>query len=209
VVAVHPGIGNRMRQWPAEHFATLLDLLVGQNAVNALLIGGIEEAELAAEVLGRVANRDAVVSVVGLTSLRQLPELLGACALYIGNNSGPKHVGAALGVAIIGIHSGVVDAIEWGPIGKRAVALRRNMACSPCYLSRREDCPRTFACMRGLTPAAVQRVAEILLGRPLERRSIRPLTEGEPQTVLAPKGRMSNAKPQRSRSRRVLSVAAD
>jgi ADP-heptose:LPS heptosyltransferase/GT2 family glycosyltransferase len=209
VVAVHPGVGNSMRQWPAEHFATLIDLLVEQNAVNALLIGGIEEAELAAEVLRRVANRDAVVSVVGLTSLRQLPELLGACALYIGNNSGPKHVAAALGVATIGIHSGVVDAIEWGPIGKRAVALRRNMACSPCYLSRREDCPRAFACMRGLTPAAVQRVAEILLARPLERRSIRPLIEAEPQTTLAPKRRMSKAKPHRSRSRRVLSVAAD
>jgi ADP-heptose:LPS heptosyltransferase/GT2 family glycosyltransferase len=209
VVAVHPGVGNAMRQWPAEHFAALIDLLVEENAVNALLIGGIEEAKLATEVLDRVTNRDAVLSVVGLTSLRQLPELLAACALYIGNNSGPKHVAAALGVATIGIHSGVVDAIEWGPIGERAVALRRNMACSPCYLSRREDCPRAFACMRGLAPAAVQKVAETFLGRPLERRAVRPLTETEPESMAAPKGRMSRAHSQRSRRRRVLAAAAD
>ena len=158
-----------MRQWPAEHFASLIDLLVEKNAVNAVLIGGAEEAELAEEVLDQVANRDAVVSVVGKTPLRQLPDLLRACALYVGNNSGPKHIAAALGVPTIGIHSGVVDAIEWGPIGKRAVAVRRNMTCSPCYLARLEDCPRGFACMRGLEPTSVQEVSEVFLARPVEQ----------------------------------------
>src|SRR6185437_16911115 len=104
VVAVHPGVGNAMRQWPAEHFASLIDLLVEKNAVNAVLIGGAEEVELADEVLARVANRNAVVSVVGKTPLRQLPDLLRACVLYVGNNSGPKHIAAALGVPTIGIH---------------------------------------------------------------------------------------------------------
>ncbi len=160
-----------MRQWPAEHFASLIDLLVEQNAVNAVLIGGPEEAELATQVLDQVAHRDAVVSLVGRTPLRELPALLSACALYVGNNSGPKHIAAALGVPTIGIHSGVVDAVEWGPIGKRAVALRRNMTCSPCYLARMEDCPRNFACMRGLEPTIVQEVSEVFLARPVERHS--------------------------------------
>ena len=177
VVAVHPGVGNVMRQWPAEHFAALIDLLVEKNGVNVILIGGAEESELADEVLEQVVNRSAVVSVVGKTSLRQLPELLRACVLYVGNNSGPKHIAAALGVPTIGIHSGVVDAIEWGPIGTRAVALRRNMACSPCYLTRQEDCPRGYACMRGLEPIAVQEASEVFLARPVERPAITPLIE--------------------------------
>ena len=186
VVAVHPGVGNAMRQWPAEHFASLIDLLVEKNGVNAVLIGGAEEAELADEVLARVANRNAVVSVVGKTPLRQLPDLLRACVLYVGNNSGPKHIAAALGVPTIGIHSGVVDAIEWGPIGRRAVALRRNMTCSPCYLARMEDCPRGFACMRGLEPGAVQEVSAILLARPVDRQVIEPLVEPEPPVAAPP-----------------------
>ncbi len=198
VVAVHPGVGNAMRQWPAEHFAALIDLLVEKNAVNAVLIGGPEEAELAAEVLGQVVHRDSVVSLVGKTPLRELPALLSACALYVGNNSGPKHIAAALGVPTIGIHSGVVDAIEWGPIGKRAVALRRNMACSPCYLARREDCPRNFACMRGLEPTIVQEVSEVFLARPVERRIVVPLVEPVVVAVAAP---MPKAQP-KSRKRR-------
>jgi len=210
VVAVHPGVGNVMRQWPTEHFAALIDLLVEKNAVNAVLIGGAEEAELAEEVLGRIANRNAVVSVVGKTPLRQLPELLRACALYVGNNSGPKHIAAALGVPTIGIHSGVVDAIEWGPIGRRAVALRRNMMCSPCYLARLEDCARGYACMRGLEPTAVQEVAEILLGRPVEARSVEALIEPAPPQAAPPEmlKRKQGAKPRRGRRRQVSSASA-
>ncbi len=210
VVAVHPGVGNVMRQWPAEHFASLIDLLVEKNAVNAVLIGGAEEAELAEDVLNRVANRNAVVSVVGKTPLRRLPDLLRACALYVGNNSGPKHIAAALGVPTIGIHSGVVDAIEWGPIGRRAVAVRRNMTCSPCYLARLEDCPRGFACMRGLEPGAVQEVSEIFLARPVTRPVVEPLLEPEPPMTAPPEVLRTRpaAKPRRNRRRQVSPAPA-
>ena len=91
----------------------------------------------------------------GSTSLADLTGLLRACALYLGNNSGPKHIAAALGVPTIGIHSGVVDAAEWGPIGPRAIALQRNMVCSPCYLVKpgglraRHGLPETAGAGRG------------------------------------------------------------
>jgi len=155
--------------------------------------------------------------------------LLRACALYVGNNSGPKHIAAALGVPTIGIHSGVVDAIEWGPIGARAIAVRRNMACSPCYLARTEDCPRAFACMRGLEPIAVQEVAEIFLARPVLRPAVTPLVEPvfvapvpiagpEPAEAASPskaarrrspRGERSAPRPRRRRSRQDATVSAD
>ncbi|MGE0415561.1 MAG: glycosyltransferase family 9 protein [Acetobacteraceae bacterium] len=167
VVAIHPGVGTIMRQWPAEHFAGLIDLLVERHGVNAVLIGGPDEAELADEVISRVLHAGSVMSLIGKTPLRDLPGLLASCKLYVGNNSGPKHIAAALGVPTIGIHSGVVDAIEWGPVGARAIALRRNMACSPCYLARFEDCPRSLACLRGLEPVAAYEAAEAMLARPI------------------------------------------
>ncbi len=90
--------------------------------------------------------------MAGKTSLAELPSLLLNCVLYIGNDSGPKHIAAAVGIPTIGIHSGVVDPVEWGPIGPSAVALRRNMTCSPCYLANAEDCPRALACLSTWTP---------------------------------------------------------
>jgi ADP-heptose:LPS heptosyltransferase/GT2 family glycosyltransferase len=167
VVAIHPGGSNVMREWPARNFAALIDLLVERNSVNVVLIGGPEEAELTIDVLGRVFNRDAVRSLVGKTSFDDLRTILSACALFVGNNSGPKHIAAALGIPTVGIHSGVVDATEWGPLGPRAVAVQRNMACSPCYLLKPEDCPRGFACMRDLEPTIVHQVSQVLLARPI------------------------------------------
>ena len=163
VVAVHPGVGTVMRQWPAEHFANLVDLLVERDGVNVVLIGGPDEVELAGQVLDSIARRDAVVSLAGKTSLSGLTELLACCALYVGNNSGPKHIAAAIGVPTIGVHSGVIDSAEWAPIGKRAMALRRNMSCGPCYLARLEDCPRNLACLRELEPVSVWHACRTLL----------------------------------------------
>lgn len=165
VVAVHPGVGAVMRQWPAEYFASVIDLLIEQDATNVLLIGGRDEAELAEEVLRLVVHRQNVVSLVGRTSLGELRGLLRACALYLGNNSGPKHIAAALGVPTIGIHSGVVDAAEWAPVGPRAIAVQKNMICSPCYLVKPDECVRDLACLKRLEPGVVHRYCQMMLAR--------------------------------------------
>jgi ADP-heptose:LPS heptosyltransferase/GT2 family glycosyltransferase len=163
VVCVHPGVGNVMRQWPAAHFAQLIDRLVENHGVRVVLIGGGDEQALGEEVLAEVAATDSVLSLIGRVPLADLPRLLSSCALFVGNNSGPKHIAAALGVPTVGIHSGVVDATEWAPLGPRAVAVRRSMACSPCYLARPQDCHRELACLAGLAPATVYAVCARLL----------------------------------------------
>jgi ADP-heptose:LPS heptosyltransferase/GT2 family glycosyltransferase len=167
VVAMHIGAGNITKTWPAEYFSALIDLLTERNGVNVMLIGGPDEREASEALLETLLRPDAVASVAGQTKLDELPGLLSACCLYIGNDSGPKHIAAALGIPTIGIHSGVVDATEWAPVGRRAVALRRNMTCSPCYLAKAEDCPRSLACLRFMEPSVVHQTATMLLARPV------------------------------------------
>ena len=166
VVAIHPGAGNITKQWPEEHFSALIDLLIEKNDVNILLVGGPDEVEIADALMEAVLHPEAVASMAGQTSLVMLPRVLAACVLYIGNDSGPKHIAAAMGLPTIGIHSGVVDATEWGPVGRRAVAMQRNMTCSPCYLAVAADCPRGLACLNLLEPGDVHRLAETMLARP-------------------------------------------
>ena len=170
VVAIHPGAGNITKQWPESHVTGLITLLIERNDVAVLLIGGEEDREIATAILERVARPDRIASTAGEVTLRDLPRLLAACALYIGNDSGPKHIAAAMGVPTIGIHSGVVDPGEWAPMGERTVALHRNMSCSPCYLAKAGDCPRGLACIRMLEPALVHQMAETFLARPVAER---------------------------------------
>ncbi len=165
VVAIHPGAGNVTKQWPVEHFSALIDLLVERNDVAIMLVGGPDDVDVADALMEMVQHPDAVASMAGKTSLADLPRLLKTCVLYIGNDSGPKHIAAAVGIPTVGIHSGVVDPVEWGPIGPNAVALRRNMTCSPCYLAKAEDCPRSLACLRLFEPNMVYETADLLLKR--------------------------------------------
>jgi ADP-heptose:LPS heptosyltransferase/GT2 family glycosyltransferase len=165
IVCVHPGVGNSVRQWPPAQYAALADLLTTEAGVSVVLIGAAEEAVIAEDVMRcAVAAPGRVESLVGRVRLTDLPDVMRACVLFVGNNSGPQHLAASLGVPVIGIHSGVVDAAEWAPLGSQAMAIRRRMVCSPCYLEFASDCPRALACLTGLQPREVFAHCKRLLG---------------------------------------------
>jgi O-antigen biosynthesis protein len=172
LVAVHAGAGNITKQWPAEHFAALIDLLIACDGAGIVLIGGPDDVAVSQAIIAQAARPEAIACLAGCMSLAGLPQLLAACDLFIGNDSGPKHIAAALDIPTIGIHSGVVDANEWAPVGRRAVAVQRNMTCSPCYLANAADCPRNLACLRRLEPTMVHHLAQMFLASPLRHASI-------------------------------------
>jgi ADP-heptose:LPS heptosyltransferase/GT2 family glycosyltransferase len=163
LVCIHPGGGSAIKQWPSEHFATLIDLLAEGEKARAILVGSKDESEIANSVIRHVKSQESVISLVGRTGIADLPDIIRASDLFVGNDSGPKHLAAGLTVPTVGVHSGSVDAVEWGPLGPHAVALRRNMNCSPCYLDNIDDCHRGHACMRGLLPREVYHICQRLL----------------------------------------------
>jgi len=163
VACVHPGAGNEMKQWPEEYFIALIELLVTEGGVNVVLVGGPDEVEIGGRILSALSRPAAVRSIIGELSLAGLTGLLSRCTLYVGNDSGPKHIAAAVGIPTVGIHSGTVDPTEWGPMGPQAVAIARQMSCGPCYLNRLADCVRGLACIRQIGPAVVFEVCRRFL----------------------------------------------
>ncbi len=95
------------------------------------------------------------------TDLRELATLLRGAALFLGCDSGPAHLAAALGVRCVSVF-GPTDPGRNGPYGSRsaAVQLERPLDCQPCW---RRTCSRgDFACMERLDP---DRVAEACMAR--------------------------------------------
>jgi ADP-heptose:LPS heptosyltransferase len=172
LVCVHPTAGNEMKQWPIEYFAALIDRLVGNDDVRVVLVGGPGDEETANRIVARLRHPEPVTSLVGQVPLSELPGVLLGAALFVGNDSGPKHIAAGLGVPTVGIHSGTVDVREWGPIGPTAVAVAREVVCSPCYLSKPEDCRRGLVCLRQLAPEKVYEACKRLLLSVPETRSV-------------------------------------
>jgi ADP-heptose:LPS heptosyltransferase/GT2 family glycosyltransferase len=163
IVGIHPAAGAENRQWPAQHFAALIDLLAAEEGMRSLIVGSPEDGAIAQAVLAQAARPDAVRSLVGRTGVGDLPLVLQACDLFVGNNSGPQHLAASLGVATVCIHSGVIDPREWGPMGPLAVSVRREMICSPCYLAHAAECHRDLACLRRIEPRQVLQACRMLL----------------------------------------------
>ena len=163
IVCVHPTVGNDARQWPLEYFAAVIDRLVDQDGARVVLIGAPGDEAVADAILAQVRHPDRVSSLVGTLPLAELPALLAGVSLFLGNNSGPKHIAAGLGVPTVGIHSGTEDVREWGPVGPNAIAVAREVVCAPCYLAHAADCRRGLACLRQLEPAQVYDACKRLL----------------------------------------------
>jgi O-antigen biosynthesis protein len=159
LVCVHLA-ADEIQRWPAEYFAELIDLLVERDSVYVALIGSSGERGIAGRIERSLRNRRHVSNLVGMLEFADLVDLLTRSALVVGNNSGPQHLAAGLGVPTVGIHSANVDPREWGPLGPRAVVIWRHVHCSPCQLSRPEECNRNLACLTGLRPADVYPVCK-------------------------------------------------
>jgi len=163
LVCIHPTVGNDARQWPVEYFTAVIDRLVEEDQARIVLIGAPGDEEVADAILAGVRRPKMVASLVGKMPLPELPSLLAEASLFLGNNSGPKHIAAGLGVPTVGVHSGTEDVREWGPVGTAAIAVARDMVCAPCYLAYAADCRRGLACLRELEPARVYDACKRLL----------------------------------------------
>jgi ADP-heptose:LPS heptosyltransferase/GT2 family glycosyltransferase len=160
---VHPTSGNDIKQWPAVYFAVVIDQLVEAYGAKIFLTGAPGDEEVADGIVGRLRHPEAVTSMIGKSPLAALPELMAGAALFLGNDSGLKHIAAGLGIPTVAVHGGTLDAREWGGVGPSAVSVARNMVCSPCYLAAIEDCRRGVACLRQLEPGRVYEACAKLL----------------------------------------------
>src|SRR5215213_6153795 len=95
VVAICPGsINSRAKRWPSERFAALADRLI-EAGRKVLLIGSKDEIDVSEDVVRRMQNEPVVLT--GKTSLDQITAVLDRADLIVTNDTGPAHIGAALG----------------------------------------------------------------------------------------------------------------
>ncbi|WP_336208865.1 glycosyltransferase family 9 protein [Nonomuraea sp. LPB2021202275-12-8] len=98
LVALHPGAMDPRRQWPPEFFAA-----VGDRLGRPIVVTGTEgERKLVTKVTE--AMRRPAVPVVGALGIGGLAALYQRCDLVIANDTGPRHLAAAVGTATVGIY---------------------------------------------------------------------------------------------------------
>lgn len=115
---MNPGAGWGAKRWPAERYGAVAREL-GQFGITTVVNAGPGEEPLA-EVVRSIAS-DSVFVMTG--SIGRLTSLLRRASLFIGGDTGPLHLAAALAVPVVGIY-GPTDPARNGPYETTSRVLR-------------------------------------------------------------------------------------
>jgi ADP-heptose:LPS heptosyltransferase len=166
LVSIAPGASHPTRLWPVRRFIDLGRFLQQEFGARLLIIGGPEDRERARELQENLGN--AAVSFAGEMTLRQTGALLEHVPLVVANDSGPMHLAAAAGAAVVEIscHPTSGDPlhrnspIRFHPWANKYIVLQPPQAAEPCTSS----CEWHEAhCILGISVEAVREAAQTLL----------------------------------------------
>lgn len=129
LIAIHPGSPIPIKRWMPERYAELADWLIARKRAQILFVGVEDEIPIITDIQGLM--RAETNNVAGKTSLTQLASILQTCSVFIGNDSGPMHLAAAVGIPTIGLY-GPGDPTRFGPVGTMCQTIRRKTDCPPC-----------------------------------------------------------------------------
>ena len=128
LIAIHPGSPIALKRWLPERYAELADWLIAQKRAQILFVGVEDEIPIINEI--QALMRGESISIAGKTTLTQLASILHTCNVFIGNDSGPMHLAAAVGTQTIGLY-GPGDPTRFGPAGAKCQTIQRKSDC-PC-----------------------------------------------------------------------------
>ena len=154
LVALHPGANWRLKRWPAENFAQLADALKARYQAKILFVGGAEDLPLVQGIVKRMRTRPLVAT--GRATFPQSGALLSRAALLISNDSGPLHLGVAVGTPVVGLFGPTPPGLTAPPKEAKAATLFGSIGCPvPCL---QLQCPVNL-CMSQITVEQVLEAA--------------------------------------------------
>ena len=163
IIAIHPGAGTPVKQWPIAAWAEVAEHLTAGAQVRMVLTGGYSERKLTADINARLTHP--ALDLARQTTLGQLAALYTRAELVLGSDSGPLHLAVAVGAATIHLYGPILPA-KFGPWGDpaRNIVLQTNWPCAPCdRLYWPPSVLPQHACMADITPETVLRAADTLL----------------------------------------------
>jgi len=135
VVMVHPGARVDIKRLPAQKMGEAVRWMTDELGVKVLYAGNDNDLPAIAEIVSY--SEKPGLMATNLT-LGQLAALIKSCDMFIGNDSGPMHMAAALDVPIVAFF-GPSDPKVWSPWGARGKIVRCTpMPCMPCD---QKNCP--------------------------------------------------------------------
>jgi ADP-heptose:LPS heptosyltransferase len=139
LVVLHPGANDPRRRWPVERLAAVGSELARKGARLAV-VGTASERGLVDRLVDGL-DGDAA-DLAGRLGLGGLAGLLEQATVLVGNDSGPRHLTAAVGTATVAVHWGV-SLGAYGPLyrARHRAPTSWRLHCPVCGANGlQEDC---------------------------------------------------------------------
>lgn len=149
------------KRWPESYFSRLADMIVEDLSARIYLLPGKGEEAIAMQVVEGARHKDRIE--LKTMDMRELKVCLARAAFVVSNDTGPRHIAAALSVPTFTI---------LGPMDERYTLYRSDsthclsadVACRPC---NKRKCATDHKCMNDITPEeAFQKIREVVSERP-------------------------------------------
>ncbi|HCI80728.1 MAG TPA: lipopolysaccharide heptosyltransferase II [Ktedonobacter sp.] len=162
----NPGMELTAKRWPLDRYREIVRRLVHELNAQVLLIGGKDDVSLNQSLMdGLDVSEDMVQNLAGTTSFGESAALLECCNLFIGNDSSPMHLAAAVGIPVIAIF-GPTSPKEYGPYpldDPTHISVWKNPKGRPCFfLGKMQSC-EDCSCMQSVTVDEVWSAVQKLL----------------------------------------------
>ena len=159
----HPASRWRFKCWPPERAAALIDALA-QRGERVVLTAAPSEPELALVAAIRERTRAPVIDLSARLTLKQLAALTARARLFVGVDSAPMHIAAAMQTPVVALF-GPSGELEWGPwrVPHRVVG----SSAHPCRPCGNDGCGggKVSECLTRLPLEAVLSAVDSLLSR--------------------------------------------
>ena len=146
-VAIFPNAGNDVKEWGKSNYMALVDMLEQDShiqAINVYFASSGEAVEFGLKSGGKLNIH------TGL-DFSALVDSLSENSICVANNSFGVHLGAYLGLVVIGIYAGHETVSEWAPVFGNSFAIHVPAACSPCHIANKTDCARGMFCLTDIS----------------------------------------------------------
>jgi ADP-heptose:LPS heptosyltransferase len=155
-VIIHPGAKWRPRRWPAANYLELAHYIAQEGRPVELIVHRDEE-DLCSYFTEHAT--DELVTIHEVNDVRRLIDVITACSLFIGNDSGPMQLANLLGKPTV-VLWGPGNLHRIGPRGRDSTVIMKEIGCRPCRQYVHSDhCERgENVCLRQITVNEVKHV---------------------------------------------------
>lgn len=163
LVTIHPGATDPRRRWPPERLAAVADGLAG-DGVRVVLLGADRDRSATAAI--RHAARAPLEDLTGALDLPGLVGVLARAALFVGVDSGPRHLAEAVGTATAAVFT-AANLVDMAPLRRygHRVLVAWESRCATCGRSfRAPPCDHDATVLGEVPTGDVLAAARDLLG---------------------------------------------